>query len=74
MGIKDYNEPVAENISKIIGESGLKQHFVASKAGFTAHEFNAMLNGRKLIKICDIPRISAALGVDTNALFKKVGD
>ncbi len=61
--------PVIPNIRNIINERGLKQCAVAEKAGYTKNQFNAMLNGRKLITDSDISRIIIALGVDANALF-----
>ena len=42
---------------------------VAKKAGYSAQEFNSMLNGRKLIRACDIPNIAKALEVDVNELY-----
>ncbi|NBI61312.1 XRE family transcriptional regulator [Lachnospiraceae bacterium] len=70
LDIKISNEPVAKNISRIIKESGLKQKYVAQKAGFTAQELNDMLNGRRLMRAVDIANIIDALeGVDANTLF-----
>ena len=67
--------PVDYRISGILKEKGLKQLFVAEKIGYTAQELNDMLNGRRLIKICDIPKIANALEVDVNYLFGiKKGD
>ena len=36
---------------------------------YTPQELSDMLNGRRLIKACDIPRIAKALGVEINYLF-----
>lgn len=69
MTIKEANAPIDCNVSVIINKKGLKQVYVAGKAGYTAQELNDMLNGRRLIKVCDIPKIAHALGVDTNYLF-----
>lgn len=69
MSIKSNNYPVAENIAKIISEAGLKQLAIAEKAGFGVQEFNDMLNGRKLIKMCDVLKIAKALGVTPNDLY-----
>lgn len=75
MTIKEANMPVDYRISGILKEKGLKQLFVAEKIGYTAQELNDMLNGRRLIKICDIPKIANALEVDVNYLFGiKKGD
>lgn len=67
--IKEMNVPVAIGISKAIKEKGFKQTYVAESAGYTPQELSDMLNGRRLIKACDIPRIAKALGVEINYLF-----
>lgn len=69
MSIKSNNQPVAENVAKIISKLDLKQRAVAKKAGFEAQAFNDMLNGRRLIKLCDVVAIAEALGVTPNDLF-----
>lgn len=69
MRIADYNTPVAENITRIIQEKGLKQTFVAKNAGYTPQMLNDMLAGRKIIKISDVIRIYPILGVDVNCLY-----
>ncbi len=69
MSISDYNFVVPQNVNRIIEERGLKQNAVAGWAGYPAQQFNDMLNGRKIIKPCDLSRISAALGVDVSDLF-----
>ena len=66
---------VTSNIRKILDERGLKQCAVAEKAGYTKQQFNAMLNGRRLVTVDDIMAITDVLGVDANVLFgMKVGD
>lgn len=69
MNIAEMNKPFSAGIANIIKEKGLKQIFVAEKAGLGKQEFNDMLNGRKLIKVCDLPRIAEALGVTTNDIY-----
>ena len=71
MNIAKSNEPLAQRITLFIKESGLKQIAVAEKAGYSAQEFNDMLNGRKLIRVCDIPKIAYGLGVSANKLFER---
>lgn len=68
------NSIVAPNVKEIIREKCLKQSAVARKAGYSAQQFCAMMNGRKIIKDTDILRIATALGVDANQLFKKGGE
>ena len=69
MRIAKFNSPVAENISKIIQNRGIKQSYVAEKTGYTPQELSDMLNGRRLIKVCDIPRIAKILDVKVNDLY-----
>lgn len=69
MSLKEANFPVATGIAKTIKENGFKQTYVAETAGYTPQELSDMLNGRRLIKACDIPRIAKALGVEINYLF-----
>lgn len=70
MRIADFNAPAADNISKLIEEKGLKQVYVAEKAGYKAQELNDMLNGRRLIKACDVPRLALALNVEINEIYE----
>ncbi|MDD3404488.1 MAG: helix-turn-helix transcriptional regulator [Hespellia sp.] len=70
MRIANYNSPAAENIAKIIKEKGLKQVYVAEKAGYGKQELNDMLNGRRLIKACDILKLSITLGVTANDIYE----
>ena len=69
MKIKDYNLVLPSNITRIIGDKGMKQCAVAKRAGFTNQQLNDMLNGRKIIKPCDALAISEALGVSINDLY-----
>lgn len=69
MRIEEFNAPAAENISKIIESKGLKQVYVAEKVGYKAQELNDMLNGRRLIKVCDVPKLALALGVEINDIY-----
>lgn len=69
MTIAEYNLPVSENVSRLIQERGLKHGAVAEWAGFTKQQFSDMLNGRKIIKPCDVVAIAGALGVSEGKLF-----
>lgn len=69
MNIVDFNAPAARNISKIIKEKGLKQKYVAEQAGYSGQEFSDMLNGRKLIKVCEVPKIARVLGVTPDDIY-----
>lgn len=69
MTMAESNKPFAEGLRKIIEQKGLKQICVAEKAGYKAQEFSDMLNGRRLIKACDIPKLTLALGVEINDIY-----
>ena len=71
MNIKNCNQPVADNIAEINNNKGLKKKAVAEKAGYSEQMLSDMLNGRKLIKIVDLERLRAALGVGIKELFGK---
>ena len=70
MNIKNLNTPVAENVKRIISETGLKQYVVANRIGCSAQELTDMICGRRIIKVSDIPKLGNALGVDISALFR----
>lgn len=72
MDIKQLNAPVAENVKRIIAESGIKQLAVAKRIGCTPQELTDMIYGRRIIKINDVPKISAALGVEIGTLFRPI--
>lgn len=57
------------NLKKHIKDNGLKQNYVAQKAGYPPQIFNYMLNGKKIIKTTDVPFICNALNVTPNDLF-----
>ncbi len=69
MAIENYNHPISETIEKILKSKGYKQSAIAQMAGFEVRVFNDMLNGRRIIKACDIPSIATALGVTPNELY-----
>ena len=69
MRIAESNAPAADNILKLIEKKGLKQVYVAEKAGYKAQELNDMLNGRRLIKVRDITRLALALDADINEIY-----
>lgn len=69
MQIAESNSPAAENVARIIKNKGLKQVYVAEKAGYAPQELNNMLNGRRLIKSCDILRLATTLEVTANDIY-----
>lgn len=69
MSILEDNYPVSNKITQFIEKKGMKQVYIAEKAGFTPKELSDMLNGRRLIRVCDIPKLAFALGVTPNDLL-----
>ena len=69
MSIATSNEPVATIVSNIIKEKGLKQGVVAQKAGLKQQELSDMLNGRKIMKACEIERLAIVLEIDGNTIM-----
>ena len=67
--IDEANKPLAKGIKVIIAKKGLKNIYVAEKAGFTPQELSDMLNGRRLIKACDIPKLALAMEVKESELY-----
>ena len=70
LNISECNEPVATGTRCIIARKGLKNIYVAERAGFTPQELSDMLNGRRLIKACDVPKLANALGVDAGDIYE----
>lgn len=69
MTIRELNTPFDDGISKIIKEKGLKKVSVAHKAGLSSQELSDMLNGRRLIKACDIYKLAIVLGVTLDDIY-----
>lgn len=69
MTIAESNEPVSSGLKIIITQKGLKNMYVAEKAGFAPQELSDMLNGRRLIRACDIPVLASVLGVKTDDIY-----
>ncbi len=63
------NYPFDVGMAEVIKEKGVKQKYVAKRAGYTAQELCDMLNGRRLIKACDILSLSLAIGVTTDYIY-----
>ena len=70
MTISEANAPLSKGIQIIIAKKGFKNLYVAQKAGFTSQELSDMLNGRRLIKACDVPKLATALGVDAGDIYE----
>lgn len=70
MDIEKSNYPVAGNIASIIRKKGLKRYFVAQQLGCSGQQLSYMLNGRRLIRPCDILAFSKILNVSVEQLYK----
>ena len=62
-------DDIIVTIRAIISEKGLKQNYVAEKAGFTPQELNNILCGRKVFKTEYVKPICNALDIMPNELF-----
>lgn len=69
MNATKYNAMLPINIACEVKARGMKYGAVAERAGFSKQQFSDMLNGRKIIKPCDILAISSALEMDVGELF-----
>lgn len=75
MGKRDYgclNEPVTGNIKKALLNKGLRQVWVAEKAGMTELTLSQTLTNKRVIKVSEITKIAEVIGVDPGDLFKEV--
>lgn len=70
MSMKESNIVLPENICRIINEKGMKQGAVAERAGYSKQQLSDMINGRRIIKPCDILALANVLGVTVGDLFK----
>lgn len=61
----------AENIKRIIRDKGLKQTFVAERAGMTDQQLSDILNKRKLLRVEHLEPLAKALGVDVKKLIQE---
>ena len=64
---------IRDNIRGTIDAKGMKQVVVAERSGFTEQQFSDMLNGRRIIRPCDVMAIAIALEVDVGDPFVDAG-
>ena len=69
MNAYESNKRIADNIKTIIRKKGILQSDLAQIAGYSRQQLNNMLQGRKLIRADDIPRIADALSLTPNDLY-----
>jgi DNA-binding Xre family transcriptional regulator len=60
---------VKENIKHIIRDRGLRQGYVAQKAGLPEKQFSALLTGRKVFRIEHLVPICNALDMNPNQVI-----
>lgn len=68
--IAEANAPLDRNVAIIAKKKGLKMAHIAAEAGLSAQELSDMINGRRLIKARDIPKLAYALKVTSDELFR----
>ena len=69
MNAYESNKRIADNIKAIIRDLCISQSVLSQKAGYSKQQLNNMLQGRKLIRVDDIPRIAEALSLTPNDLY-----
>lgn len=69
MNAYESNKQLADNIKSIIRKKGILQSDLAQIAGYSRQQLSNMLQGRKLIRADDIPRIAKALSSTPNDLY-----
>lgn len=72
MNASRYNAMIPANIITLIRAKGMKNGAVAERAGYSIQQFSDMLNGRKIIKPCDVLAICEAMDVSPDQLFKPI--
>lgn len=70
MSIAEANEPFASGFKAVIAKKGLKKMYIAEKAGYTKQELSDMLNGRRLIKACDIHKLTETINTDIGDIYE----
>ena len=60
---------IGDNIQRVIKDKGLKQSYVAQKAGYDPKVFSSMLRGRQKIRDIDVIAIYQVLDTTPNELF-----
>lgn len=61
---------VANNVKRILDETGTKHKKAAELCGYNPQVFSAMLNGRKVIKTEDVVALCKGLNVEPNELYR----
>lgn len=67
--IAQGNAPAAANLKRLIEESGVPQYIIARKIGLGTHQLSDMMQGRKIIRPCDLVKLQQVLGVEFEEIF-----
>ena len=68
MAAKNQQKTI-DNIRHLIRSKGLKQTFVAEKAGLTDQQLTDILNNRRLLRVEHLEPLARALGVTIETLI-----
>lgn len=63
---------IGEAIAESIREKGIKQRFVAEKAGISAQQLSDVCKGRRRMEAVECFNVCDAVGIDVNELRKKI--
>lgn len=69
MSVANNQQRTINNIRRIIQEKGIKQTFVAKKAGMTDQQLTDILNNRRLLRVEHLSPLAQALGVSVEKLI-----
>lgn len=64
-----FEKTLSEKLSDAIDKSGLKQKFVAEKAGISEQALSAMLNGRQRIEVETFFAIAVVLHLTPDEIY-----
>ena len=63
---------IGEAIAESIREKGMKQRFVAEKAGISPQQLSDICKGRRRIEALECFNVCDAIGIDVSELRKKI--
>ena len=63
---------IGEAIAESIREKGMKQNFVAEKAGISAQQLSDVCKGRRRIEALECFKVCDAIGINMSELYQKI--
>lgn len=63
---------IGEAIAESIREKGMKQNFVAEKAGISAQQLSDVCKGRRRIEALECFKVCDAIGINVSELREKI--